>query len=232
MVEQDPVVQRADGVHVGHRALAERLQLQLDFAFAGRLVQHEQAVEFGGQVGRAAVQRVRAGADALDRDRVQDPGVVELADRPHPLGQPVQRGVGVHGQPVGQPVGTGRAGLVPGPRPGAGPDAGVGQRLEHRVEVVAARFLEQRGAEPDHLGRGVPGIDVHVVFGQGRERRVDELAQRGQGLATLGHGPLGAAQQVPVPVGHARDDDGLRLVDQRGGPVPRQDRPRACRPRR
>ena len=44
VVEQDPVVQGADGVHVRHRPLAEHLQLQLDLGLAGRLVQDEQAV--------------------------------------------------------------------------------------------------------------------------------------------------------------------------------------------
>src|SRR5207244_5167857 len=35
---------------------------------------------------------------------------------------------------------------------------------------------------------------------------------------------LGAAQQVPVPVDHAGDDDAVRFVDERGRPVLRLDR--------
>ena len=116
------------------------------------------------------------------------------------------------------------AGLVPGPGPDAGADAGLVERLEDGGQVVAAGLLEQGRAEADHLRRRVPGQDVHVLLGQRRERRVDEPAQRLQGGAALGHRALGAAQQVTVPVGHAGDDDRLRLVDQRRRAVGGEDR--------
>jgi hypothetical protein len=90
--------------------------------------------------------------------------------------------------------------------------------------VVAAWLFEQGGAEADHLRRRVPGQDVHVLLGQGRERRVDEPPQRLQRRAALGHRPLGAAQQVTVPVGHAGDDNGGRLVDERRRAVGGEDR--------
>ena len=150
--------------------------------------------------------------------------MAELADGLNAVPQAVERGVGVHPQPVGQAVAAGRARLVPPPRTGPGPDTGGGQRLEHGVEVVAAWLLEQRRTEPDHLGGGVPRVDVHVVLGEGGERRVDELAQRGQRLPALRHRALGAAQQVPVPVDHAGDHDAVRFVDQRGRLVLLQDR--------
>ena len=118
------------------------------------------------------------------------------------------------------PVGPG---LVPGPRAGPGPDAGGGQRLQHRVQVVAPRLLEQGGAEPDHLRRRVLGVHVHVLVGQRGERGVDEPAQRVQRLAALRHRPLGAAEQVPVPVHQAGHDHPVRGVDQPPRRVPGQD---------
>jgi hypothetical protein len=90
--------------------------------------------------------------------------------------------------------------------------------------VVATGLFEQGRAEADHLRRRVPGQDVHVLLGQGRERRVDEPAQRLQGRAALRHCPLGAAQKVTVPVGQAGDDDRLRLVDERCRAVGGEDR--------
>jgi hypothetical protein len=55
---------------------------------------------------------------------------------------------------------------------------------------------------------------------QGGEGRVNEPAQRVEGLATFRHRAFGAAQQVPVPVHQARGDHAVGGVDEPPGRVP------------
>jgi hypothetical protein len=83
-------------------------------------------------------------------------------------------------------------------------------------EAASASSTASRWLQPGSSNSVVPNLII--------SRGVDDLAQRRQRLPALRHRALGTAQQVPVPVDQAGDDDAARLVDQRGRPVLRQDR--------
>ena len=121
VVEQDPVVQRADAVHVRDRALAEHPSSSSTSAW---LVDLCRTNRLSYSRARSAAPRLRAS------EQVPTPSIVtasRIRGRPNlrtvsmPSRQPVERRVGVHAQPVGQPVGAGRARLVPASRDRSGP---------------------------------------------------------------------------------------------------------------
>jgi hypothetical protein len=196
------------------------LELDADLVLARGLVGHAQRVGLGGEAGAGDVELVGAAAHALHRHGVADQRVVE---RPHRLDPPLQALDG-SGRRQPQPVGAvaadrRRTALVP--RPGADPTAHPrrGQRLEDALEVMAARLLEGRGAEADHLRRGVQRVRVQVVLREGGEGRVHEAGQVPERDLSVGLGALGRRQHVAVGVDQPRRDDHVGGVDHPGARV-------------